>query len=239
MNLENAGRKGWVKPTVIALAVAAVIIALRVTGVTEYFSAENIGKLEAKIESLGVWGPVVYICLYIAACLFFLPGLPMTLLAGVFGAVKGTIYVSIASTIGASAAFLVARYAMRPMVENWAARNPTFQKIDNGVKEQGWRMVMVTRLVPIFPFNFQNYAYGLTKVPFWTYVLVSWVCMLPGTIAYVFAGGSIISGEGDVKKTLSYLAVAAVFFVVLSFIPSMLKKRYRLEDGSAADAAKP
>jgi len=221
--------RGWLKPAILVGVIVLVIVLLRVTGVTDYFSRENIGKLEAAIEALGLWAPLVYMVLYIAACLFFIPGLPITIIAGVFGAIEGTIYVSIGSTIGASLAFLVARYAMRPMVAQWAENNPTFRRIDNGVKEHGWRMVMITRLVPIFPFNLQNYAYGLTKVPFWTYVLVSWICMLPGTIAYVFAGGSIISGKGDIRKTLGYLAVAAIFFVLLSFLPRLIKKKYQVE----------
>ena len=87
-------------------------------------------------------------------------------------------------------------------------------------------MVMITRLVPIFPFNLQNFAYGLTKVKFSTYALVSLTCMIPGTAAYVFAGGALVSGKGDLKTTLAYLAVAAIMFVIVSLIPGFLKKRY-------------
>jgi uncharacterized membrane protein YdjX (TVP38/TMEM64 family) len=222
-------KRSLLAPILLVTAIIAVAVALRVTGAIQYFSPENIGKIKDATQGLGLWGPFVYILLYIAACLFVLPGLPITLLAGIFGAIKGTIIVSIASTLGASAAFLVARYALRPTIEAWVEKSPTYKKIDNGVKTHGWRMVMITRLVPLFPFNFQNYAYGLTKIPFLTYVLVSWICMLPATIAYVFAGGSIISGEGNIKKTLFYLGVAACFFVLVSFIPSLIKKRFNLE----------
>ena len=220
---EKKGNKLKLIITVVVLA--AVIIALRQFGAVEYLKNPN--KIKAWIDGFGVWGPIVYMALYVACCLFFLPGLPITIVAGlVFGSIWGTIYVSIASTIGASLAFLIARYAARDMVEGWAANNKQFQKIDKGVKEQGWRMLMITRLVPIFPFNAQNFFYGLTNIKFSTYVLVSWICMLPGTIAYVFASGSVASGQGDMKKTLMYLAVAAVFFVALSFIPNIIKKKY-------------
>jgi uncharacterized membrane protein YdjX (TVP38/TMEM64 family) len=222
-------KRKWVKPVLLLLVIAGAIVALRALGITEYFSRENIGELRQQVENLGIWGPLAYIGVYILACIFFIPGLAITLVAGIFGAVNGTIYVSIASTIGASLCFLIARYAMRPMVENWAAKNPVFQKIDDGVEQQGWRMVMITRLVPLFPFNLQNYAYGLTKVKFLTYVLVSWICMLPATIAYVFASGSIIEGEGEIGKTLTYLAVAAVFFVMLSFLPKCLRKKFKVD----------
>ena len=122
---------------------------------------------------------------------------------------------------------------MRPMVEGWAAKNATFKKIDNGVEQYGWRMVMITRLVPVFPFNLQNYAYGLTKVNFGTYVLVSWICMLPGTVAYVFLSGAIISGEGDPGQILVYLAIGGVVLVGLSFLPRLLRRRFQI--GEPAD----
>ena len=128
----------------------------------------------------------------------------------------------------ATAAFLVARYVAREMVEGWAQSNPVFKKIDDGVAAQGWRMLMITRLVPLFPFNIQNYAYGLTKIGLLTYFLVSWICMLPGAIAFTFMGGSIVSGQGDLGKTFIYLGIGAVVFVIISLIPGWIKKRSKL-----------
>jgi uncharacterized membrane protein YdjX (TVP38/TMEM64 family) len=113
------------------------------------------------------------------------------------------------------------------MVEGWIQKNERLKKIDEGVKKHGWRMLMITRLVPIFPFNVQNYVYGITNISLGTYVFVSWICMLPGTIAYVFAGGALVSGKGDIRKTIMYLAIAGVFFVLVSLIPGMIKKRYK------------
>lgn len=223
----SAKKKNKTKMLVIIGVLAVAIIALRYFGVTDYLSMENINKLNQWIKGLGIIGPIVYIAIFIISTVFFLPGLPITLVGGfVFGPIFGTIYVSIGSTIGASLAFLVARYAARSMVEEWVAGNPQFKKIDEGVEKHGWRMLMITRLVPIFPFNLQNYAYGLTKIKFGTYVLVSWLCMLPGTVAYVFAGGSIIGGQGDLKKTFVYLGIAAIFFVIMSLIPGWIKKRH-------------
>jgi uncharacterized membrane protein YdjX (TVP38/TMEM64 family) len=83
-------------------------------------------------------------------------------------------------------------------------------------------MVMITRLVPVFPFNLQNYAYGLTDIPLKTYALVTLPCMLPATIAFNFAAGSVRTG--DFGKTLWYLGIAAVFFVALSCIPGWVRK---------------
>ncbi len=221
-------KKKWIKLCAILGILISVIILMRVLGITKYISIKNIQKLNEWINSFGALGPVIYIFIYILSCVLFLPGVPVTLLGAVaFGAIKGTILVSIGSTLGATASFLIARYAARSMVEEWIQKNERLRKIDEGVRKHGWRMLMITRLVPIFPFNVQNYVYGITNISLGTYVFVSWICMLPGTIAYVFAGGALISGKGDIKKTIMYLAIAGVFFVLVSFIPSILKKRYK------------
>lgn len=226
---DNVGAK-WLKPALVVGAIVVGMLILKAAGVTQHLSPDNIVRVETAINGLGVWGPVAYILLYIVGVLLFLPGLALTAVAGVFGPVMGTLYVSLASTIGASLSFLAARYALRPMVEKRAQESQVFKRIDDGVAEHGWRMVVITRLIPLFPFNIQNYAYGLTKVRFPTYVLVSWLCMLPGTIAYVTAFGSIVGGKGDTKKTLMYLAIAAMVFVALSLAPAWLKKKYRVEE---------
>ena len=211
--------RNWLKLVVAVAVIAAVVALMRYFGLFRYVSMENIMNLKAWIDGLGALGPVAYILLFIAACLFFLPGLPVALLGGLaFGPLWGAAWASIGSTLGATAAFLVARYVAREMVEGWAQSNPVFKKIDDGVAAQGWRMLMITRLVPLFPFNIQNYAYGLTKIGLFTYVLVSWICMLPGAVAFTFMGGSVVSGQGDLGKTFMYLGIGAVVFVIISQI---------------------
>lgn len=219
-------KKNYGKLVGVAVVVIAISLILKFTGVAQYISLDNINKLSDWIEGFGMIGPIIYMLLFIVGTIFFLPGLPIAVLGGiVFGAVWGTIYASIASTIGATMAFLLGRYAARDLVEGWVKGNKQFEKIDEGVKEHGWRMLMITRLVPVFPFNLQNYTYGLTDIDLKTYTLVSWLCMIPGAIAFSFAGGSIRSGQGDLGKTFMYLGIAGVFFVFLSLIPRWLKKR--------------
>lgn len=79
-------------------------------------------------------------------------------------------------------------------------------------------MIAITRLIPLFPFNAQNYVYGLTYVPLKIYVFVSWLCMLPGTIAYVFLAGAIIGGEGDSAKTVTYIGIGVAILILLSLL---------------------
>lgn len=206
--------------------VASIYFLLRYYGVTEYIDLKNVHKIKEWVSGFGIIAPLIYIGFYVVATLFFLPGLPITVIGGIaFGPVWGVVYVWVGATIGVSFAFLVARYVARELVEGWVLGNAQFRKIDEKVEQEGWRILMFTRLVPIFPFNLQNYAYGLTKIKFLTYVIVSAIFMLPGTIAYVQIGGALVGGEGNLKKTLIYLSIAGVLILLISLIPKFLRKR--------------
>jgi uncharacterized membrane protein YdjX (TVP38/TMEM64 family) len=152
------------------------------------------------ISSLGALAPVVFIAIYIVACVMFVPGSILTIGAGVlFGLVWGSIYVSIASTTGAAAAFLVGRYLARDWVARKVEDNSKFKAIDDAVGREGWKIVVLTRLSPIFPFNLLNYAFGLTKVGLRDYVVASWAGMIPGTLMFVYIG----SLSGDLARAAS------------------------------------
>jgi uncharacterized membrane protein YdjX (TVP38/TMEM64 family) len=140
------------------------------------------------IDGLGAVGALAFISLYIIATVAFLPGSILTLGAGVvFGVVMGSLYVFIGATIGATAAFLVGRYLARGWVAKKIAGNQKFRAIDEAVGREGLKIVLLTRLSPIFPFNLLNYAYGVTGVSLKDYVLAS-IGMIPGTIMYVYIG---------------------------------------------------
>jgi uncharacterized membrane protein YdjX (TVP38/TMEM64 family) len=141
------------------------------------------------VSGLGAWGVLLYILIYILACVLFVPGSILTLGAGVlFGVVKGTVVVSVAATCGATCAFLVGRYLARGWVAEKMVHYPRFQAIDEAVGREGWKIVGLTRLSPVFPFNLLNYAYGLTRVSLRDYFWASWIGMLPGTVLYVYLG---------------------------------------------------
>jgi uncharacterized membrane protein YdjX (TVP38/TMEM64 family) len=149
------------------------------------------------VGSLGAWGPLIFVSLYILACVLFLPGSVLTLGAGgLFGVIKGSIIVSISSTLGATCAFLVGRYLARDWVANKISANEKFKAIDDAVAREGWKIVGLTRLSPVFPFNLLNYAYGLTRVSLRDYFFASWIGMIPGTVMYVYIG----SLAGEVAK---------------------------------------
>jgi len=140
------------------------------------------------IDSLGTVGAIAFILLYIIASVAFLPGSILTLGAGVvFGLFFGSLYVFVGATLGATAAFLVGRYLARGWVVQKIAGNKKFRAIDQAVGREGLKIVLLTRLSPIFPFNLLNYAYGVTGVSLKDYIIGS-VGMIPGTIMYVYIG---------------------------------------------------
>ena len=142
----------------------------------------------AQIEGLGAVGAIAFIALYIAATVAFLPGSILTLGAGVvFGVVQGSIYVFIGATLGATLAFLVGRYIARDWVSKKIAGNQKFKAIDEAVGREGFKIVLLTRLSPVFPFNLLNYALGITQVSLRDY-FCGCVGIIPGTIIYVYIG---------------------------------------------------
>jgi len=230
-DVAQKSSKRWGRLLLLGGIVLGGAFLVRSFGLQEVLSLHNIVRLKAWIEGFGPLAPLVFIAGYILAVIFFIPGLPITVLGGVaFGPFWGTVYVSIASTIGVALTFLIARYGARGMVERWVAENPRLARIDQAIARHGWRIVMITRLVPLFPFNLQNYAYGLTRIGFWSYLLTSWPCMLPGTAAYTFAGGALSEGGGDIQRTMTYLGIAGILLVMVSLLPRWLKRRSRIAD---------
>jgi uncharacterized membrane protein YdjX (TVP38/TMEM64 family) len=213
----------------IGLALLAIVAVAYGTGLTDYLSFDNFNVLRDWINGFGAIAPVVFIVVYAVAVVAFLPATPLTLLAGLmFGAVWGTLWAWIGATLGSTLAFLVGRYAARGLVESWRENNERVRRLDEGVEKHGWRMLLITRLVPVFPFTLQNYVYGLTKIPLGTYVLLTAVCIVPGAAVYTFAGGSLAAARENLTKTFLYLGIAAVLFVLVSLIPTWIRKRNRL-----------
>lgn len=226
MASEAAANKksNWLKIVIFVAIIAAVVIAVRQLGYMKYLQSPQL--LKEAIDGLGFWGPVVFILLWVASAVFFLPGAALGIVGGIlFGPWLGTFYTALGSTIGAVAAFLAGKYVARDMVKGLVEKNPKLQKIDEGVKKEGWRFVMLTRLVPVFPYNAQNYVYAMTAIKLPVYALTTFVFMLPGCFAFSFAGGAVSAG-GSPTKIIAYLAVAGVALFAISLIPKYLKKKH-------------
>jgi uncharacterized membrane protein YdjX (TVP38/TMEM64 family) len=164
--------------------VVALVAAVAVLPVQEWLVA----FLEWS-RGLGVWGPICLAGLYVVACVLFLPGSILTLGAGfAFGLVRGLLAVMAGSVLGAAAAFLLGRTVARRWVARKVSSSPAFRAVDEAVGREGFKIVLLTRLSPIFPFNLLNYAFGVTQVSFRDYFFASWLGMFPGTVMYVYLG---------------------------------------------------
>jgi uncharacterized membrane protein YdjX (TVP38/TMEM64 family) len=189
------------------------------------------------IDSLGSLGAIAYITLYIIATIAFLPGSIVTLSAGVvFGIVWGSIYVFIGASLGATAAFLIGRYLARDWVFKKIAGNEKFRAIDEAVGKEGFKIVLLTRLSPVFPFTLLNYAFGVTGVSLKDYIL-GFVGMIPGTIMYVYLGsltGNLAIGtEGQPSspalewtiRIIGFMATVAVTVYVTRIARKALEEK--------------
>ena len=189
-------------------------------------------RFAAWVQGLGAWGPAVFIAGYVLATIAFVPGVVLTLAAGaIFGLLEGIVYVFVAATLGASAAFLVGRYLARAAVERRLAANPRFAAIDRAVGAEGWKIIFLLRLSPVFPFNFLNYALGLTRVRFADYLTAS-VGMLPGTVLYVYSGKligdvSALAGGAAVEKGTGYWVVLILGLVATVAVTTVVTRTAR------------
>jgi uncharacterized membrane protein YdjX (TVP38/TMEM64 family) len=213
-------KRGTIKFIVLIAFLVAVFFSIKFFGLQDYLDQES---LRGWIDGFGVLGPVVYILLYSVTPSLLLPGLPMTVLGGIlFGPFWGVVYASVGGTAGAAIAFLVARYMGREWVEG-RIKSTRFKDLDKEVERQGWKIVAFTRLIPLFPFNLLNYAFGLTRIRFSHYFLASYVFMLPGVTAYVIFSSSLLDlVKGKVSKEF---LIGIILVVIVSLIPIIYKKR--------------
>lgn len=163
----------------------------------------------------GAVGPLMFAVIYVVLVVLLVPAAPLTIAAGAgFGLAQGFVVASAASTAGAVAAFLTARYVLSGRVREWLARRPAFSRIDAAAGRDSVKVVALARLSPVLPFNLLNYAFGLTRVRPLPYALVSWLAMMPGTLLYVAAGALAVdlasASGGSLRQASVALRVAGV-----------------------------
>lgn len=202
----------------LSLAITAGIIVAIL-----YRDQFDTAMLEQWINNAGASGPLLFILTYIVATIFFLPGSLLTLAGGaLFGPLWGTVYSLSGATIGATIAFLLARYIASEWVEQ--KTGGLLKQIKNGVENEGWRFVAFVRLVPLFPFNLLNYALGLTRIKLSHYISATLICMIPGGFAYTYLGfagrETIAGGEGLIQKILLAIALLAT----VAFLPRLITR---------------
>ncbi len=223
----------WVSILIILLALATLIRSLPLD--------RGMAAMNDWISGLGFWGPVVLAGIYIVATVLFVPGTILTLAAGaMFGLFVGFIAVSVGSTLGAAAAFLIARYLARDRVAAMAQGDRRFGAIDRAIGEGGWKIVALLRLSPAIPFNMQNYLYGLTPIRFWPFLLTSWLAMMPGTFLYVYlghvTGAAVGAGRARTPAEWAMLAVGLLATVAVTvYVTKLARSKLREQMERSAD----
>lgn len=213
---------------VLMLVVAAVLVARSGIDVSELTQ-----RFVETLQAQGDLGLVWLALAYIPASVLFFPAALLTLAGGfTFGFGKTLVAVSLGSTVGATAAFLAGRTLLRGLIEHKVASDVRFRALDAAVAEQGFKIVMLTRLSPVLPFNLLNYAFGLTKVRLRDFVLASWIGMFPGTVLYVSIGSAakslsdILAGrsEGGVAQKVLFGVGVVATLVVSVLLARMARK---------------
>lgn len=206
-----------IRALVFLLLGAAVVTALVNARI---FDGELVQRLSS---AAGHFGPLLFVAGYAAATVLFLPGSVLTLAAGaLFGPVAGAFYSLTGATLGATAAFLIARY----LASDWAARHAggRLAEFMRGVQAEGWRFVAFVRLVPLFPFNALNYALGLTRIPLAQYVLASYAAMLPGAAAYAYLGHAGREALAGSEALARHGLVALALLATVLFLPRLVRR---------------
>lgn len=228
-----AGKKNWTQILIPLTLLAALFTVGKLIDLDQYLLL-----VQQEVRQLGPWGPVVYIVIYVVATLL-LPGTPFTILAAfLFGTAWGYFTMVVATTLAAVSGFFTARYLARDVVEQRFAGTAPFIKVKKMVEDNSWFSIPFIRLMPIFPFAINNYVLGLSRVPFWTYLITSEIVFLPMNAVFVFGAQAIyralVKGEASwgllIATTGATLAVLGVGILGKRFLPANGR-----EDRSAAD----
>jgi len=217
---------------VALLVIAAIVMAWHFLPVSQWLRA-----FQAYVKNLGALGYVVYTIVYAICVVAFIPASILTLGAGaIFGFVGGTIVVVIGATIGATLAFLLARTVMRRRIEKMTASNAKFRALDRAIANEGMKIVFLVRLAVVFPFTWVNYAFGLTAIPLWRYVLATFLGIIPATAAFVFASSAAAkaaTGETSNITKIVYISggvIAIIVSVLIGRIATRAIKRAGVDE---------
>ncbi len=206
--------------TVLALVIVGITLAI------VYRDRFDAVALEQWVAEAGAAGPILFMLIYAIGTVFFLPGSVLTLAGGaIFGPVWGTFYNLTGATLGATVAFVIARYLASHWVEHRTGGR--LKQLKEGVEGEGWRFVAFVRLVPLFPFNLLNYALGLTRIKLSHYLIATYICMLPGAIAYTYLGYALkeaVGKEADIQRYIQLGIIATALLAVVAYLPRIIAR---------------
>jgi uncharacterized membrane protein YdjX (TVP38/TMEM64 family) len=210
-----------------AATLPRLLLALAIAGVAIWLALDRDRLdpmlIESTVRDLGLLAPLAHVLLFAVATILFVPGALFGLAGGaLFGPLLGTVLNLAGATLGATAAFLIARH----LAADWARSKAGtwLERLIAGVEAEGWRFVAFVRLVPLFPFNLTNYALGLTRIPLAHYVLASLVCMAPGTLAYTWLGHAGRQALAGNATAIRYGLTALALLTAIAFLPRLVRR---------------
>jgi len=227
------------KTIIFLLVVVAIVAGVLFLPVRQWFM-----EFDSYVKSLGAVGPFVVVLVYVICTVLFIPGSWITVGTGtLFGLKTGFVVVVLGANLGALCSFLLARSFLREKVAGWAAANPKFRALDQAIGKQGFKMVLLMRLSPVFPFVLLNYLIGLTAVRTGAYVLANLIGMLPATFLFVYIGAAArdaIAAQPDatvgfdqqILKYVGLVATIAVVVIVTRIARKALREADQQQDGS-------
>ena len=214
------------KIIIFGLLIILILVLNHYFGWSDYLSyMDNLMFLKKTVEDNFLWALCIYIILTIIGCVVLaLPGITFAVAAGIlFGPVMGIFACLTATTLGAMLAFLVGRFFLKEAVKPMLEKNKLLKKLlfsEDGKSDM--IVLMITRMVPVFPYNLQNFAYGITDIGFWKYSIFTFIFMLPG-VSFFTIGSAGLTAEGDKWK---YFLTAGVLAVAVTAAGLLIQKKF-------------
>jgi len=232
------------RSTAVKIVALLIIVTSAVALAFVFPVAEWLNRFLTWVRSLGVWGPVLLVAVYVPATVLLVPGSWLTLGAGfAFGTIVGAASASLGSVLGASAAFLLGRTVARRPLERRIAGRRRFRALDRGVADEGFKIVLLTRLSPVLPYNLLSYTFGITRVRFRDYVIASWLGMLPGSLMYSYLGWvtqnvtGMATGEMDREAAQwAILIVGLIATIAVTVVITRIARRALREEVPEVEA---
>lgn len=215
-----------IKISLFLVVTILIVLLNHYCGWSDYIcNMENLTFIKEMVNNNLLLALSIYIILTIIGCVVLaIPGVTFAVFAGIiFGPVSGIFACLIATTVGASMAFLVGRFFLKDTIKPMLEKNKVLKKLLFSDSDKSDLIIlMITRMVPIFPYNLQNFAYGITDIGFWKYTIYTFVFMFPGVSFFTIGSAGITAGEDKWK----YFLIAGILAVIVTLAGIFIQRKY-------------
>ena len=213
------------QPSIFPVIIISILFVALGVALLMYFDVhEDVLQLLDWLDALGIWGPLLFIMIMVLVVVLVLPGIMFTAGAGfVFGLVEGTVYVVVGTTLGAGLAFLIARYLFGDRASQFVLRRARLRLVSEELTPHGWKIVLLTRLVPFFPYKLSNYFFGLTQFSLRGFMGGTFVGVIPLSLHNVWlgsiaAGITVPGGHIAARTPFEWVLYGGGFLVIVGLI---------------------